>query len=118
MKNIILIVQSVILLIGFGFFSLHYVENPKNIFNNYTELEASGLIEKGWVPNYIPKSSTNINERHSIDSNNVHMSFKYSANDHETINKLCKLLVENKIGKKYVCPPFEENTSEIGRAHV
>ena len=54
-----------------------YTENPKSYFKNYDEAKASGLMERGWIPTYIPKSSTEIRETHNIDTNRVQMTFQF-----------------------------------------
>jgi hypothetical protein len=67
----------------------YYTENPKSYFKNYEEAKASGLMERGWIPTFIPKSSTEINEQHSLDTNRVWMSFKFSPDDTEGIKQNC-----------------------------
>ena len=40
-------------------------------FDTFAELKSSQLIEKGWVPENLPKSSRNIEVTHNIDTNVV-----------------------------------------------
>ena len=56
-------------------------ENPESEFANYSEMEASGLIEAGWIPKIIPKSAFEIHETHNVDTNTVRVSFRFSPGD-------------------------------------
>jgi hypothetical protein len=56
---------------------LYSGETPTSYFDDYAEVEASGLIESGWIPPYIPKSVTHVVEQQDLDSNDVEMSFTY-----------------------------------------
>ena len=111
MKNIFLIITSSALLITLSIIFIPYLEQSSAKFENYSDLIGSGLIEKGWVPKYIPKSATNIHEKHKLDSNIVEMDFNYDPNEIKVLLNSCKLVVKNNIGKKFICPPFEGQTS-------
>lgn len=113
MKNILLTFTLFTLLVPIGIMFIYYSESSKRTFQDYDELLASGIIDKGWVPTYIPKSATDINEQHNIDTNEVNINFKFVMEDNDTLNKKCTLLVDNKKGKKYVCPPFVGETSVL-----
>jgi len=67
-----------------------YIENPRSYFATYCDAKASGMMDAGWIPIYIPYSSTEIRETHDIDTNTVKMTFKYSLNDTAEIEKNCK----------------------------
>lgn len=75
-------------------------------FSNYDEMVNSGIIEAGWVPSYLPKSSVEIFEQHNIDSNRVDISFKYDIGEKIEVEELCTNIVRNENGSKYVCPPY------------
>ena len=107
MKNAALTITSLVSLVAFSFLLLSSFETYRTNAANYDELVASGLIEKGWVPHYIPKSAIDIHEQHNIDSNRVSMDFKYDPNAQDMAIEECTLLVENHKGVKYLCPPFE-----------
>ena len=111
MKNILLIITSIISFFALAFLFLSYQEQPKSQFANYSELVVSGLIDAGWVTKYIPKSAIDIKEQHDIDTNMVSVSFNYEPNETEMVIDECNLLFENEKGKKYVCPPFEGETA-------
>lgn len=46
-------------------------EKSESNFSSYTEAKASGLMDRGWIPDFIPKSSWSIKEQHYIDTNQV-----------------------------------------------
>ncbi|MDA8018470.1 MAG: hypothetical protein MPN21_13595 [Thermoanaerobaculia bacterium] len=43
---------------------------------SFDELEESGLIERGWVPEDFPRSATEIREAHDLDTNQVWIRFE------------------------------------------
>jgi len=92
MKILALIIVA-ILLIPIIFVII--TEYDSNTFNNYTELEESGLIHRGWVPKYIPKSSYNIKEHHRIDAPYIYVQFNFKENDIESIKNNCSLIEKN-----------------------
>lgn len=92
---------------------LKYMENPKSKFSSITEMEASGIVDAGWLPGYLPQTANQIEERHNIDTNEVWISFRYMAGDEKSVESECEKIVENDKGKKYLCPPLNERTTTI-----
>ena len=111
MKNIALLITSIISGFSVLFIVVSYLEKPTSEFTNYEEMAASGLIKSGWVPKYIPKSATNIKEQHDLDTNQVNIYFNYVPNQKEDLLMECNKIISNGIGQKYICPPFEGQTS-------
>ncbi len=93
--------------------SCRYLEQPRSRFATYTEAESAGMFEAGWLPSYLPRSSTDIDESHDIDTNDVWASFKYAPGDTKTIQDNCKVLAKAPSGTKYLCPPFEKQTMTV-----
>lgn len=64
-----------------------FLFNPiiSSSYNNYTELVESQVIDKGWVPEFIPKSAKNIFEKHNIDTNTGFVEFTFSLSDKESL---------------------------------
>ena len=112
-SNILAIMFVLSALMVLGFWRMHVAENPKSHFATYNELATSGLIDKGWLPPYLPQSITDISEAHNIDTNDVWATFKFDKQDVSNIEKACKQLVKSPEGAKYVCPPFEKQTTVI-----
>ena len=94
-----------------GLFGLAHFENPSSHFRTYEELKASGLIERGWVPEQLPRSATAIEESHDIDTNHGWAFFKYKMGDTAAADEGCQLLHQTTEGRKYLCPPFGRQTS-------
>ena len=62
-------------------FMLDNVENPESEFSTYAEMEASGLIEAGWIPTIIPQSAFEISETHNLGTSIVHITFRFRLGD-------------------------------------
>lgn len=50
-------------------------------FADYASAKAAGLIERGWVPGWLPPSAWDIREIHNIDSNQSLLRFRFGAAD-------------------------------------
>jgi DNA polymerase III delta prime subunit len=83
-----------------------YAENPRSYFSSYNDAKASGLMDAGWIPTYIPLSSSDIRETHNIDTNIVKMTFKYSLGDTKEIEENCLAQNSTINVKKYKCTYF------------
>ena len=70
-------------------------ENKSNSFDNYESAAESGLFEKGWIPSFIPKSSYNIKEYHSIDESSIHVEFDFKSEDINYFINTCKKIKQN-----------------------
>jgi hypothetical protein len=92
---------------------MEYTENPKSAFESYEELERSGLIARGWLPQYLPPSATNIKESHNLDTNRVWATFRYQLGDLSSVESACNRIAESDLGKKFLCPPFGTRTSTV-----
>jgi hypothetical protein len=78
-------------------------ETITNSFSNYSEMQSSGIFEKGWLPSYLPKSATNIKESHNLDSNIVNATFVFNPTDVESVKENCKLLEETEKVYAFSC---------------
>jgi hypothetical protein len=91
-------------------FALAFLLEDRSSFRTYEELARSGLIERGWVSAYLPRSSTDIKESHDLDTNTGWVSFRYTPGDTALAREHCHLLHKSAEGEKYVCPSFERET--------
>ena len=73
----------------------HFIS--ESYYKDYEEAKKSGIMDKGWIPTFIPKSSTDIFEQHNIDVNWVRMRFKYRIGDISTTRNACnnEVAIEN-----------------------
>lgn len=90
-----------------------YLENPKSEFATFEEMESAGLIARGWLPEYFPKSATRIREGHNIDTNRVWATFRHDQSDTKSIEEVCLKIAETAAGSKFLCPPYESRTSTL-----
>lgn len=100
-----LIVSTVLLLalvVG-GMWILERTESPRSTFATFEEMKASGLIARGWLPEFLPRSATEIQETHDIDTNRVQASFKYDITDVESVEEACERVSHDERGSLYVC---------------
>ena len=74
-------------------------ERESNNFENYQSVIKSGLIQRGWVPEFIPESSHNINEHHTVDNPNIYVELSFKPKDISYFKKACSLLTK----KTYKC---------------
>ena len=113
MRTVLLLISIPLALIGVLLVSWQYFENPMSRFQTYEEMVASGLVERGWIPPYLPVSAFDIQERHNIDTNRVDMIFRFDPSDIAKPEEECKLVYSDQRGRKYFCPPFDSGTSVL-----
>ena len=88
------------------------MDTSKSEFANYQELKNSGVYYGGWLPEYIPKTSTNIKEEHYFDTNSVFATFQYDPTEMLEVKKHCMATPEEDGYIKFFCPPF------VGRINI
>jgi len=111
-KSVIIALALLGVVLG-GVRYMEYMENPKSSFPSISEMEASGLVDAGWLPGYLPSSASQIEERHNIDTNEVWASFRYTIGDVKSVEAECEKIAENDRGRKYLCPPVDIRTTTI-----
>jgi len=68
-------------------------ETQDAYYNNIDDAIKQSAVEKGWIPDILPKSSYEIYERHDLDTNTVWLRFKFDKRD---ISKLISQITEVK----------------------
>ena len=92
---------------------------PKSNFANYAEAKASGIMDRGWVPHWIPKSATDIHEQHDLDTNWVKMTFNYALDDVDNLRLACQSEVAIANGVEFKCEGrvrirlFDDGTAQL-----
>lgn len=61
-----------------------------NTYDNYEEAVTSGSIERGWIPDFLPVSATNIFEKHDLDTNNIIVKFDFDINKPINLPENCQ----------------------------
>jgi len=56
-------------------------ESMEESYATLAEAQAAGAIERGWLPTWLPASSTAIHEMHDLDSNISALSLKFSGSE-------------------------------------
>jgi len=67
-------------------------DNRSASFDDMRQLKASGLIEKGWVPEQLPADATDIRVRWNLDTNWSEGSFRSGSLVDPTAGKECDQL--------------------------
>jgi len=70
-------------------------ERESNNFKSYELAVESGLIDRGWIPSFIPKSSYNIKEQHKVDVPNIFVELHFEPQDISYFEKECDLISVN-----------------------
>lgn len=63
-------------------------------FANFNEIQQSGFIEKGWFPNWMPASATQIKEKHNLDIGAGYIFFHFSENDLNKLSSVCPQIIK------------------------
>jgi hypothetical protein len=84
-RPLLIIAGSILLLIG-AFMARKAIgsldrETQLSHYANLAAARQSGIIDRGWVPEFLPTDSTNISETHDLDTNTGTGSFKFPAAD-------------------------------------
>lgn len=67
-------------------------ENFESYFADYHDVNVSGYLAKGWIPEILPDNSYDIREIHNLDNNHVYGAFKYRSDRFDnTIDNLEKV---------------------------
>ena len=94
MKIIGAVISLTILLVSATAF-LVFNESKSNNFKNYESAVSSGIITRGWIPSFIPKSSYNIKEHHRVDAPVIFVELNFKPEDISYFEKACNLLNKN-----------------------
>lgn len=62
-------------------------EEVENSFDNYGQAVDAGMIERGWIPAWLPETAVAIHEKHNLDTNASLLFF--TAGDQFTIPGDC-----------------------------
>jgi len=90
---------------------IYISERPRSEFANYIDAKASGLMDRGWIPTFIPRSSAEIKEQHDLDANWVKMSFSYDTADKAVTRAACNTERPIRGGVEFGCKYFGNNVS-------
>jgi hypothetical protein len=110
MKNILHIAAVLIVIVVGGLGVMKSTENLSSSFKVYADMDSSGLIEAGRIPNYLPRSAYEIDETHNIESKIVKIYFRYKPGDTQIARSSCRTETNIGDGILFVC---EEGTLKL-----
>jgi hypothetical protein len=64
-------------------------DTVENRYATLSEAVEHGAITHGWIPEFLPESSTSIIERHDLDTNEIWLSFDLPAAEHLFLRDVC-----------------------------
>ena len=77
----------------------------ENYYENMAEAKSAGARETGWIPDIIPPSSTEIHERHDVDSEEAWVRFRFSKDDLQKLTSQLEQLTPSEIPKEDFTSP-------------
>jgi hypothetical protein len=109
MKKIGAILFVVAVLLFGAIWLVGYSETFESHFETYQQLKESELINKGWVPDFIPKSAYDIDETHTVDAGRVNVRFRFLPGDTKEIETVCTLASNNDANTRYYRCKYEND---------
>lgn len=86
-------------------------------FNTYTEVISSRLIEKGWIPDFLPKDAFNIIHQHDLDTSESVTEFSYKQPFTKNLGNILKSAPSQSIVKlQKEASDIEWNFKNVERA--
>jgi hypothetical protein len=64
----------------------------------------AGAVARGWLPEFLPPSATDIRERHDLDTNAVILRFSFSSDARDFWKEACQPLAGGKTGRPEARP--------------
>ncbi len=81
-KKVGWIVVSVLLVSTVILYASMRLEITESYYETYEKVaEVPNVFDAGWIPAWLPKTAKQIKESHDIDTNEVWITFEYSASD-------------------------------------
>ena len=66
-------------------------EHQSSYFKSYHEAKASGIIDRGWIPEFIPESAYDIKEQHKVDVAYIDVELWFDPDDIDAFDGPCSL---------------------------
>ncbi len=92
LRNFVIVLILFLVIIG-----CERMEAPESAYPNFEAAIKANVVGKGkWVPEFLPPSSTNIREKHNLDTYEQWLSFHFTG-DIASIISLCKQTILQEI---------------------
>src|SRR5437764_14440471 len=59
--------------------------------------ERAGAIQRGWIPDWLPKSARGLREVHDLDTNQSMLTFRYDPSDELTVPNNCSQVLPSEV---------------------
>lgn len=92
MPKILLTVAAMAVIAVVALVALHRFENPKSEYADRQAVVEDDAISRGWIPEFLPLSATDIVEQHPIDESYGYLSFMASSEDIVKLHGICEEL--------------------------
>ncbi len=86
-------------------------EIKNTLYANYEEAKKAGAFERGWLPEYLPKSAKNIHEAHNLDTNQGWGEFEFDVREISSMKSHCQLNQTEQNEQKFNCPETDKITT-------
>jgi hypothetical protein len=60
-------------------------EHPESFYPSLSDADRDGAMTRGWIPDFLPESSTGIHEVHNIEGGKTWCAFEFSPGDSERL---------------------------------
>lgn len=84
-------------------------ERSTAYYPKYEDAVKDRAVERGWIPEIVPKSATEIHEEHDLDTNEVWIRFSTSGSDRNRIRTGLKRLSDDEVLKIKLRYPSKAN---------
>lgn len=81
----------------------YFLESTSPSSESYSEMEASGLMQIDWIPQYLPKSAYDIYVSQNTDTNEVQLKFNYTVRDSRSLVQACGKTNSDQFKSEYRC---------------
>lgn len=82
------------------------------------EAEQDMMMGGEWLPAYLPPSSSNLAEKHNLDTNEMIMSFNYQPGDMAGMRAACEKETRVPGGTEFQCSRYTITLFDDGRARL
>ena len=74
-------------------------ERATKFYPKYEDAANDGAVKRGWIPEIVPKTATEIHEQHDLDTNEVWIRFNIPSLDRSRLTAGLKKLTDEEISK-------------------
>lgn len=74
-------------------------EQATKFYPKYEDAANDGAVKRGWIPEIVPKTATEIHEHHNLDTNEVWIRFNVPRLDRNRLTAGLKKLTDEEIAK-------------------